>query len=63
MDMVHRISTSTARDMVKGILEGVQEIPTIEAARRISDEYMLRGCYIRPEWLLEVWCDMWKTAE
>lgn len=63
MDMVCKISKSTARDMVYGILEDVQEIPTIEAAKRISDEYLLRGCYIKPEYLLEVWLDMWKSAE
>ena len=60
MDMAHPISTSTARDMVKGILEDVQEIPTIEAAKRISDEYRLRGCFIKPEYLLDVWVEMWK---
>ena len=58
-DMVHPISTSTARDMVKGILEDIQEIPTIEAAKRVSDEYMLRGCYIKPEYLLDVWLEIW----
>lgn len=61
MDMAHPISTSTARDMVKGILEDVQEIPTIEAAKRISDEYRLRGCFIKPEYLLDVWLEMWKS--
>ena len=60
MDMVCRISKSTARDMARGILEDVQEIPTIEAAKRISDEYRLRGCYIKPEYLLDVWIEMWK---
>lgn len=62
MDMACPISQSTARDMVIGILEDVQEIPTIEAARRISNEYMLRGCYIKPEWLLDVWIDYWKKT-
>ena len=61
MDMAHPISTSTARDMVKGILEDVQEIPTIEAAKRISNEYRLRGCFIKPEYLLDVWLEMWKS--
>lgn len=60
-DIVAPISKSTARDMVKGILEDVQEIPTIEAAKRISDEYMLRGCFIKPEYLLDVWLEMWKS--
>ena len=60
MDMVCRISKSTARDMVRGILEDVQEIPTIEAARRISEEYTVRGCFIKPEYLLDVWMEMWK---
>ena len=60
MDMVCRISKSTARDMVAGILEDIQEIPTMEAAKRISDEYILRGCYIAPEWLLDVWMEIWK---
>ena len=58
-DIVCRQSTSTARDMVRGILEDVQEIPTIDAARRISSEYLDRGVYIKPEWLLDVWLDMW----
>ena len=35
-DIAAPISTSTARDIVKGILEDVQEIPTIEATKRIS---------------------------
>ena len=59
-DIAAPISTSTARDMVKGILEDVQEIPTIEAAKRISEEYMLRGCYIKPEYLLDVWLEVWR---
>ena len=59
MDMICRQSTSTARDMAAGILEDEQEIPTIEAARRISEEYMLRGCYIKPEYLLDVWLEIW----
>lgn len=59
-DIVAPISKSTARDMLKGILEDIQEIPTIEAARRISNEYMLRGCYIKPEYLLDVWIEVWK---
>lgn len=59
-DITAPISKSTARDMVKGILEDIQEIPTIEAAKRISEEYMLRGCYIKPEYLLDVWVEMWK---
>ena len=63
MDMVSRISKSTARDMAYGIIEDVQEIPTIEAARRISDEYMMRGCYIKPEYLLDVWMKLWKEKK
>ena len=58
MDMVCRKSTSTARDMVRGILEVETEAPTMEAARRISEEYMLRGCYIKPEYMLDVWTEM-----
>ena len=61
MDMVCKVSKSTARDMVKGILQDLQEIPTIQAARRISDEYMLRGCFIKPEYLLDVWLEMWRA--
>ena len=60
MDIACPISTSTARDMVRGILEDIQEIPTMEAARRISEEYMLRGCYIKPEYLMDVWMEMWE---
>jgi hypothetical protein len=41
--------------MVYAILEDVDEAPSIEAAQRISDEYMKRGTYIRPEYLLDVW--------
>ena len=59
-DIAAPVSTSTARDMVKGILEDVQEIPTIDAAKRISEEYMLRGCYIKPEYLLDVWLEVWR---
>lgn len=64
MDMVCRISTSTARDMVRGILEDVQELPTIYGAQRIAEEYKLRGVFIKPEYLLEVWMEsMQKGAE
>ena len=49
------ISTSTARDMVLAILEDVDEQPSIETARRISEEYSMRGWYIDPELLLQVW--------
>ena len=59
-DMVAPKSKSTARDMVRGILEDVNEIPTLEAAKRIADEYMLRGVYIRAEYLLDVWMEEWK---
>ena len=59
MDIVCRQSKSTARDMVRGILEDVNEIPTPEAAKRISDQYMLRGVYIQPEYLLDVWMEVW----
>lgn len=59
MDMVCRISKSTARDMVRGILEGIEEIPTIMAAKRIAEEYGERGVYIRPEYLLDVWVEEW----
>lgn len=64
MDMVCRISTSTARDMVRGILEDVKELPTIYAAQRIAEEYKVRGVWIKPEYLLEVWLDsMQKGAQ
>lgn len=59
-DMVTRKSKSTARDMVRGILEDVDEIPTLDGARRIADEYWLRGVYIKPEYLLDVWMEEWK---
>ena len=58
-DMAAPISTSTARDMVKEILEDVLEIPTIDGAKQIAEEYMMRGVYISPEYLLEVWTEMW----
>lgn len=53
-------SNSTARDMAAGILEDVNEIPTLDCATRIADEYWLRGVYIRPEYLLDVWLEIWK---
>ena len=59
MDIVCRQSKSTARDMVRGILEDVNEIPTLAAAQRIAEEYKLRGVYIRPEYLLDVWMEIW----
>lgn len=58
--MITRKSTSTARDMVKTILEDVSEIPTMQAAERIAEEYGMRGVYIKPEYLLDVWMDIWK---
>lgn len=63
MDMVCRISTSTARDMVRGILEDVEELPTIYAARRIAEEYKVRGVWIKPEYLLDVWLDSMQKGE
>ena len=36
------------------------EIPTMDGAVRIADEYWIRGVYIRPEYLLDVWMEMWK---
>ncbi len=60
MDIAAPKSNSTARDMVRGILEDVDEIPTIDAAARIADEYWLRGVFIRPEYLLDVWMEIWK---
>ena len=57
-DMVHPISTFTARDMVKGILRDVNEIPTLDGAKRIAEEYTGR-VYIKPEYLLDVWMEMW----
>ena len=59
-DMIAPKSRSTARDIVRGIMEDVNEIPTMEAAKRIAEEYMLRGVYIRPEYLLDVWMEEWK---
>ena len=59
-DMIAPKSKSTARDMVRGILEDVNEIPTMDGAKRIAEEYMLRGVYIRPEYLLDVWMEEWK---
>ena len=59
-DMIAPKSKSTARDMVRGILEDVNEIPTMDGAKRIAEEYMLRGVFIRPEYLLDVWMEEWK---
>lgn len=55
MDIVCRQSKSTARDMARGIIEDVEELPTIYAAREIAERYKERGVYIKPEYLLEVW--------
>ena len=57
--MAHPISTCTARDMVRGILEQVDEIPNMPAAEKIAEEYCRRGVWIRPEYLMDVWMDMW----
>ena len=57
MDMVCRISKSTARDMVRGIIEDVNELPTIYAAREIAEKYKERGVFIKPEYLLDVWLE------
>ena len=57
--MAHPISKSTARDMVKGILEQVNEIPSMPAAEKIAEEYCRRGVWIRPEYLMDVWMEMW----
>jgi hypothetical protein len=46
--------------MVKGILEDVLEIPTMDGAKRIAEEYMQRGVFIRPEYLMDVWNEMWE---
>ena len=59
-DMAAPKSTSTARDMVRGILEDIIEIPTMAAAERIAEEYKGRGVFIWPEYLLDVWMEMWK---
>lgn len=59
-DYVAPKSTITARDMVRGILEDVNEIPTMDGAARIADEYWLRGDFIRPEYLYDVWMEIWK---
>lgn len=59
-DVVAPKSTSTARDMVRGILEDINEIPTMDGAARIADEYWLRGVFIRPEYLYDVWMEVWK---
>ena len=56
-DMVCRKSTSTARDMVRGIVEDVEELPTIYAAREIAEKYKERGVYIKPDYLLDVWLE------
>ena len=55
--MVCRISKSTARDMVRGIIEDAEELPTIYAAREIAEKYKERGVYIKPEYLLDVWME------
>ena len=60
MDMAAPISKSTARDMVKGILEDVLEIPTMDGAKRIAEEYMQRGVFIKPEYLMDVWNEIWE---
>ena len=52
LEMATPKSTVTARDMTRAMLEDVNEIPTMDGATRIADEYWLRGVYIRPEYLL-----------
>ena len=58
-DYANPISTCTARDMVRGILEQVDEIPNMQAAEKIAEEYGRRGVWIRPEYLMDVWMEMW----
>ena len=63
MDMAAPMSTVTARDIATRILADVNEIPTTAGAERIAAELMKRGTYIRPEYLLSVWMDLWKGGE
>ena len=60
--MVCRKSTSTARDMVRGIIEDVEELPTIYAAREIAEKWKERGVFIKPEYLLDVWEETVRTG-
>lgn len=62
MDMICRISKSTARDMVRGIIEDVEELPTIYAAREIAEKWKERGVFIKPEYLLDVWEETVRTG-
>jgi len=57
VDMVCRISKSTARDMVRGIIEDAEELPSIYAAREIAEKWKERGVFIKPEYLLDVWLE------
>lgn len=54
-DMVYKQSTSTARDMARAMVEDVEEEPSLDGAKRISAEWLERGVYVRPEYLLDVW--------
>ena len=55
--MVCRISKGTARDMVRGIIEDAEELPSIYAAREIAEKWKERGVFIKPEYLLDVWME------
>lgn len=57
MDMAAPKSQSTARDMLIGYLEDVAEIPTEDGAARIAEELGIRGVYVRPDYLMEVWTE------
>lgn len=57
--MVSKISSITARDIVRIMLKDVIEIPTIEAAKGIAEEYRLKGGYVDQTFLVEVWMDIW----
>ena len=63
MDMVAPKSKSTARDMLIGYLEDVKEIPTADGAEQIAKELGIRGVYVRPDYLLDVWIEIFRGVK
>lgn len=63
MDMVCRQSTITARDILREMLSNKEVTPSIEAAKAIAEEYRMKGGYIKPELILDVWREMGHQLE
>ena len=63
-DYVCKASAVSARDILKTIITEdarFMRIPSASEAERIADELMReRNLYVRPDYLLEVWMEVFK---